>query len=111
MKITVTQKHIDGGVACHSKGCALALAISEACPIYDQVIVGPNSVKLYPLLEGPVVELSLPTEARVFIRLFDNRRGPKPTSFELALESGGTPPRVRTSVYEGLETSNASFIP
>lgn len=108
MKITVTQEHIDRGVRCNSNGCAIALAISEACPIYDQVIVGLSSVKLYPLIEGPLVVLTLPPEARTFIRTFDNRRGPKPMSFELDVESGGTPRRVRTSVFDGLHSMDAS---
>lgn len=86
MKIEVTEYNILAGKRSSFCGCPIALAINRATGGKYAAHVSPNWINLLNT-QTDLWELdcSLPEEAKVFVRGFDNSEKMQPFSFEIPL--------------------------
>lgn len=85
MKIKVTEKHIANGLRDDCTNCAVALAMKEALPKFNQIYVGTRGATGHS--RGWIAfHKPLPEEVTEFIISFDRGESVEPFEFELPFD-------------------------
>ena len=83
MRIQVTEKHIEKGVAGAADCCPVALALGDAG--FHDPHVGPYSMSALSV-DGGRRSIGLPLVVKAFVSAFDARRHTEPFAFDLGDE-------------------------